>query len=98
MAATLDRILVHVDTEHAHQNLVNSRLAYVSASRARIDAQIYTNDAGALGRSLSHETSKSACPTDEHVEHSSLHPRGPAHLTPRRNVTTLRVLGAEPSR
>ena len=41
--ATADRVLVHVDTEQAHDQLVNSRLAYVSVSRGRFDAQIYTN-------------------------------------------------------
>jgi ATP-dependent exoDNAse (exonuclease V) alpha subunit len=40
---TADRVLVHVDTEQAHDQLVNSRLAYVSVSRGRFDAQIYTN-------------------------------------------------------
>ena len=33
--ATADRVLVHVDTEQAHNELVNSRLAYVSVSRGR---------------------------------------------------------------
>jgi hypothetical protein len=56
--ATADRVLVHVDTEQAHEQLVNSRLAYVSASRGRYDAQIYTNDAGKLGEELSRDVSK----------------------------------------
>jgi ATP-dependent exoDNAse (exonuclease V) alpha subunit len=56
--ATADRVLVHVDTEQVHEQLVNSRLAYVSLSRARHDAQIYTNDAQNLGEELSRETSK----------------------------------------
>jgi hypothetical protein len=38
--------------------LVNSRLAYVSVSRGRYDAQIYTNDAGKLGEELSRDVSK----------------------------------------
>jgi ATP-dependent exoDNAse (exonuclease V) alpha subunit len=42
---TADRVLVHVDTEQAHEQLINSRLAYVSVSRGRYDAQIDTNDA-----------------------------------------------------
>jgi ATP-dependent exoDNAse (exonuclease V) alpha subunit len=58
--ATADRVLVNVDTEAAHQNLVNSRLAYVAVSRARYDAQIYTNDAADLGRALSRDTSHTA--------------------------------------
>ena len=56
--ATADRVLVHVDTEQAHEQLVNSRLAYVSVSRGRYDAQIYTNDAQKLGEDLSRDVSK----------------------------------------
>jgi conjugative relaxase-like TrwC/TraI family protein len=56
--ATADRVLVHVDTEQAHDQLVNSRLAYVAVSRGRYDAQIYTNDAGKLGEELSRDVSK----------------------------------------
>jgi ATP-dependent exoDNAse (exonuclease V) alpha subunit len=55
---TTDRVLVHVDTEAAHENLVNSRLAYVSVSRARDDAQIFTNDATSLGEAFCREVSK----------------------------------------
>ena len=56
--ATADRVLVHVDTEHAREEIINSRLAYVAVSRGRYDAQIYTNDAGKLGEELSREFSK----------------------------------------
>jgi ATP-dependent exoDNAse (exonuclease V) alpha subunit len=56
--ATADRVLVHVDTEQARDELINSRLAYVSVSRGRYDAQIYTNDAGKLGQELSRNVSK----------------------------------------
>jgi ATP-dependent exoDNAse (exonuclease V) alpha subunit len=56
--ATADHVLVHVDTEQAHDQLVNSRLAYVSVSRGRYDAQIYTNDAEKLGEGLSRDVSK----------------------------------------
>ena len=56
--ATADRVLVHVDTEQAQDQLVNSRLAYVSLSRGHYDAQIYTNDAGKLGEELSRDVSK----------------------------------------
>lgn len=55
---TADRVLVHVDTENAHEQLINSRLAYVSVSRGRYDAQIFTNDADKLGDELSREVSK----------------------------------------
>jgi ATP-dependent exoDNAse (exonuclease V) alpha subunit len=56
--ATADRVLVHVDTEQAHEQLINSRLAYVSVSRGRYDAQIYTNDAEKLVAGLSRDVSK----------------------------------------
>jgi conjugative relaxase-like TrwC/TraI family protein len=54
---TADRVLVHVDTERAGENLVNRRLAYVAVSRGRYDAQIYTNDKGQLGEALSRDAS-----------------------------------------
>ena len=55
---TADRVLVHVDTR-AHPELINSRFAYVSISRASQDAQIFTNAASSLGSTLSHAVSKS---------------------------------------
>ncbi len=61
---TADRVLVHVDTEQAHEKLINSRLAYVAISRARYDAQIYTNDAANLGIVLSREVSHAAAVED----------------------------------
>ena len=65
---TADRVLVHVDTENAHEQLINSRLAYVSVSRGRYDAQIFTNDAGKLGSELSCDVSKrSAIAGDQSV-------------------------------
>lgn len=57
-SATADRVLVHVDTETAHERLINSRLAYVAISRGRYDAQIFTNDAAKLADELSHDVCK----------------------------------------
>ena len=57
---TADRVLVHVDSSEAHHDLINTRLAYVAVSRAREDAQLYTNDADNLGRELSRDVSKSS--------------------------------------
>jgi ATP-dependent exoDNAse (exonuclease V) alpha subunit len=54
---TADRVLVHVDAEHASEKLVNQRLAYVAVSRGRYDAQIYTNDKAHLGDALGRESS-----------------------------------------
>jgi conjugative relaxase-like TrwC/TraI family protein len=65
---TADRVLIHVDTEQGYGKLINSRLAYVSVSRGRYDAQIYTNDrahlAPELSRDVSHHTA--AQPSREH--------------------------------
>jgi hypothetical protein len=57
---------VHVDSEQAHEQLINSRLAYVSVSRGRYDAQIYTNDAEKLGEELSRDVSKQSAMETEH--------------------------------
>jgi hypothetical protein len=54
---TAERVLIHVDTEQAPGELVNSRMAYVSVSRAQFDVQVYTNDAKALGYELSRDVS-----------------------------------------
>jgi conjugative relaxase-like TrwC/TraI family protein len=55
---TADRVLIHVDTELGAKDLLNSRMAYVSVSRGRYDAQIYTSSAltlrQELGRDVSH--------------------------------------------
>ncbi len=56
---TAERVLVNMDTR-SHPELINTRFAYVSVSRASQDVQIYTNDAAALGQRLSHDASKSS--------------------------------------
>jgi hypothetical protein len=49
-----------VDTDLAAKDLLNSRMAYVSVSRAQWDAQIFTNNLEklpqALGRDVSHQS------------------------------------------
>lgn len=54
---TSERVLVNMDTQ-VHPQLVNSRFAYVSVSRASHDAQIFTNDVAKLAESLSRDVSK----------------------------------------
>ena len=54
---TSERVLVNMDTE-VHPELINSRFAYVSVSRASHDAQVFTNDAATLAQSLSRDVSK----------------------------------------
>jgi len=46
-----DRVIVNVDSLRSAQ-LVNRRQFYVSISRARHDARIYTGDAEALRRAM----------------------------------------------
>jgi hypothetical protein len=54
---TTDQVLVNMDTA-AHPELINTRFAYVSVSRASEDARIYTNDATTLAERLSKDISK----------------------------------------
>jgi ATP-dependent exoDNAse (exonuclease V) alpha subunit len=54
---TADRVLIHVDSAQAHGELLNSRMAYVSVSRAQFDVKMYTNDAKTLGTELSRDVS-----------------------------------------
>ena len=56
---TSDRVLVNMDTQ-VHPELINSRFAYVSVSRASVDAQVFTNNAKTLGQSLSRDVSKAS--------------------------------------
>ena len=54
---TADRVLIHVDTDLAAKDLLNNRMAYVAVSRGQWDAQIFTNDRGALGNALGRDLS-----------------------------------------
>ncbi len=56
---TTDRVLVNMDTT-AHPELINTRFAYVSVSRASEDARIYTNNATTLAERLSTDISKAS--------------------------------------
>jgi conjugative relaxase-like TrwC/TraI family protein len=72
---TADRVLVNMDTT-AHPELINTRFAYVSVSRASHDARIYTNDVSTLAERLSTDISKASAievsrPNDEaQIQHS----------------------------
>jgi len=61
---TAERVLVNMDTK-AHPELINTRFAYVSVSRASHSAEIFTNDALRLGERLSHDVTKTSA-----TEHS----------------------------
>ena len=56
---TSERVIVNMDTE-VHPELINSRFAYVSVSRASHDVQIFTNDTANLAESLSRNVSKAS--------------------------------------
>ena len=56
---TSERVLVNMDTT-VHPELINTRFAYVSVSRASHDAQIFTNDAAKLVESLGRDVSKAS--------------------------------------
>jgi conjugative relaxase-like TrwC/TraI family protein len=55
---TAERVLIHVDTELAAKDLLNSRMAYVAVSRGAEDAQLYTNDREKLPEALGHDVSQ----------------------------------------
>jgi conjugative relaxase-like TrwC/TraI family protein len=54
---TAERVLIHVDTELAAKDLLNSRMAYVSVSRGQWDAQIFTDSHAKLPQALGHDVS-----------------------------------------
>jgi conjugative relaxase-like TrwC/TraI family protein len=55
---TTGHVLIHVDTELAAKDLLNSRMAYVSVSRGAQDAQLFTNDRERLPAALGHDISR----------------------------------------
>ena len=86
---TADRVLIHVDTEQGGEKLINRRFAYVAVSRARYDAQIYTNDktalAEGLGRDVSHRSAlESTLVSEPPIEQKS---ESPSSLTRERQRT-----------
>jgi conjugative relaxase-like TrwC/TraI family protein len=56
---TAARVLVHADTS-VHPDLLNSRFAYVSVSRASHDATLFTDDLAKLGPQLGADVSKTS--------------------------------------
>ncbi|MCL2659170.1 MAG: ATP-binding domain-containing protein, partial [Acidobacteriaceae bacterium] len=56
---TFNRVLVNLDTDSARE-LINTRLAYVSISRASHEVTVYTNNAETLGERLQTDVTKTA--------------------------------------
>jgi ATP-dependent exoDNAse (exonuclease V) alpha subunit len=55
--ATVDRVIVNADSVRSAR-LVNRKQFYVSISRARLDACVYTDDAKALRQAVGRESKK----------------------------------------
>lgn len=56
---TADRVLVNIDS-NVHPELINSRFAYVSVSRASCDAEMFTDNSSVLTERLSHGVTKTS--------------------------------------
>lgn len=67
---TADRVMIQVDTDLGAKDLLNSRMAYVAVSRGAHDAQIFTNDATALGRILSRDVSRAPAIQQAPISHA----------------------------
>ncbi len=65
---TADRVILHVDADHAHEMLVNRRLVYVALSRGRTMA-IYTDDGDALRRAVARDGSHPMAVHHRHEHH-----------------------------
>ncbi|MBV8833558.1 MAG: relaxase domain-containing protein [Acidobacteriaceae bacterium] len=67
--ATVDRVLIHVDTSDSHsRGLIDETLAYVATSRPRYDAQIFTNNEQQLGLALSRHHENATALDPEQIE------------------------------
>ena len=64
---TAERVLIHVDTDLAAKDLLNSRMAYVAVSRGQWDAQIFTNNREKLPQALGHDVSHQSAHKPEHA-------------------------------
>jgi len=74
---TAERVLIHVDTELAAKDLLNSRMAYVAVSRGAEDAQIYTNDRAKLPEALGHDVSHESAHTSAIKPEQAITPKQP---------------------
>jgi conjugative relaxase-like TrwC/TraI family protein len=74
---TAERVLIHVDTELAANDLLNSRMAYVAVSRGAEDAQVYTNDRAKLPQALGHDVSHESAHTPAMKPEQAITPKQP---------------------
>jgi len=65
---TVDRVLLQIDTsDYRLSGLIDRTLAYVGASRAQYDIQIFADDASRLGRSLGRENERAKALSPEQI-------------------------------
>jgi ATP-dependent exoDNAse (exonuclease V) alpha subunit len=65
---TVDRVLLHMDTsDYRLSSLIDKTLAYVGASRAQHDIQIFADDASRLERSLGRENERTKAFSPEQI-------------------------------
>jgi conjugative relaxase-like TrwC/TraI family protein len=74
---TAERVLIHVDTELAPKDLLNSRMAYVAVSRGAEDAQLFTNDREKLPEALGHDVSHESAHTPAMKPEQAITPQQP---------------------
>lgn len=78
---TVNRVLVHADTSEPDK-LLNRRMAYVAASRARQDAHVYTDSDERLSAALARQVDKS----------TALEASRESHETKARNLSRLELI------
>ncbi|MGA7565029.1 MAG: MobF family relaxase, partial [Terriglobales bacterium] len=83
---TAERVLIHVDTELAAKDLLNSRMAYVSISRGQWDAQIFTNDRQKLAQALGHDVSHQSAHKPEQAIAPTQHQEAARSQQPERDL------------
>jgi conjugative relaxase-like TrwC/TraI family protein len=77
--STVDRVIINVDSMRSSQ-LVNRKQFYVSISRAREDARVYTNNLETLRRSAQRQSRKE----------TALDAIDPQHLKPRQRLLSIK--------
>ncbi len=85
--ATVDRVIVNVDSMRSAQ-LVNRKQFYVSISRARQDARVYTDDAQALRRAIGRDPRKELALEAVKIQQTEQlqHTRDTTELQPQQSV------------
>ncbi len=79
--ATVEKVIVNVSTQDSRvQKMVDQRFAYVSISRAEMDAQVFTDNADKLAQALSRSQDKHQALSPEEVQsYTGLRGSGPLH-------------------